>query len=118
MGRKVIDRTGEEGYNSFGSKIVIKEYRKRRDIDVYFPEYDWTAKHVQYNNFKKELLNVLMNLEFMEWVIWAKVNILPQKMVKKQINMIYGVVCCEDAMILNSMKNILHIKIVKQKNIY
>lgn len=53
MGRKVIDRTGEEGYNSFGSKIVIKEYRKRRDIDVYFPEYDWTAKHVQYNNFKK-----------------------------------------------------------------
>ena len=53
MGRKVIDRTGEEGYNSFGSKIVIKEYRKRRDIDVYFPEYDWIAKHVQYNNFKK-----------------------------------------------------------------
>ena len=50
MGR--IDRTGEEKVNSFGSKMVVKEYRKYSDIDVYFPEYDWTAKHVQYNNFK------------------------------------------------------------------
>ena len=31
------DRTGEEGYNSFGSKMVIKEYRGCNDIDVYFP---------------------------------------------------------------------------------
>lgn len=37
MGRKKIDRTGEESYNKFGSKMVIKEYRKRVDIDVYFP---------------------------------------------------------------------------------
>lgn len=48
-----IDRTGEEGINKFGSKIVITGYRKYSDIDIYFPEYDWTAKHVQYNNFKK-----------------------------------------------------------------
>ena len=47
------DRIGEEGYNSFGSKMIIKEYRSCMDIDVYFPEYKWTAKHVQYNNFKK-----------------------------------------------------------------
>ena len=31
MGRKAIDRTGEERINSFGSKIVIKEYRKWND---------------------------------------------------------------------------------------
>ena len=52
MGRKVINRTGEEKVNSFGSKIVIKEYRKRRDIDVYFPEYNWTFEHTTYSNFK------------------------------------------------------------------
>ena len=52
MGRKVIDRTGEENINEFGSKMIIKEYKSNKDIDVYFPEYNWTAKHVQYNNFK------------------------------------------------------------------
>ena len=36
MGGK-IDRTGEIGCNNFGSKMVIKEYRNNRDIDVYFP---------------------------------------------------------------------------------
>ena len=51
--RKKIDRIGEESYNSFGSKMVINEYRKWDDIDVYFPEYDWTFKHVNYSNFKK-----------------------------------------------------------------
>ena len=50
---KKIDRTGEERFNKFGSKIVIKEYRGSLDIDVYFPEYDWVAKHINYNNFKK-----------------------------------------------------------------
>ena len=30
MGKK-IDRTGEEGYNSFGSKMIIKEYRNRNE---------------------------------------------------------------------------------------
>ena len=48
-----IDRTGEEGYNKFGSKMIIKEYRKYSDIDVYFPEYNWTFKHAQYQSFKK-----------------------------------------------------------------
>ena len=46
------DRIGEEGYNSFGSKMIIKEYRSCMDINVYFPEYNWTAEHVQYNKFK------------------------------------------------------------------
>ena len=50
---KKIDRTGEERINNFGSKMIIKEYRKYSDIDVYFPEYDWTFEHAAYNNFKK-----------------------------------------------------------------
>ena len=52
MGRK-IDRTGEERLNKFGSKMIIKEYRKYSDIDVCFPEYNWTFKHAAYNSFKK-----------------------------------------------------------------
>ena len=47
-----IDRTGEIKYNNFGSKMIIKEYRKAIDIDIYFPEYDWTFEHAQYNDFK------------------------------------------------------------------
>ena len=52
IGRKKIDTTGEENINSFDSKMVIREYRNNKDIDVYFPEYNWTAEHVQYDNFK------------------------------------------------------------------
>ena len=51
MGRK-IDRTGEESINNFGSKMVIRGYRGALDIDVHFPEYKWTSKHVQYGVFK------------------------------------------------------------------
>ena len=32
-----LDRIGEESINSFGSKMVIIEYRRYSDIDVYFP---------------------------------------------------------------------------------
>ena len=52
MGNKVIDRIGEERINSFGSKMVIKDYRGAMDIDVYFPEYDWVFKHSIYTHFK------------------------------------------------------------------
>ena len=52
MGRK-IDRTGEEGYNNFGSKMIISGYRSTKDIDIYFPEYNWTFEHARYQNFKK-----------------------------------------------------------------
>ena len=48
-----IDRTGEERLNNFGSKIVITRYGSATDIDVYFPEYDWTFKGTTYSNFKK-----------------------------------------------------------------
>ena len=56
MGRKTIDRTGEKGINNFGSKMVIVEYRKWDDIDIYFPEYDWTLKHATYQSFKKRTI--------------------------------------------------------------
>ena len=48
-----LDRIGEKRLNNFGSKMVIVGYRMNRDIDVYFPEYNWTARNVAYNNFKK-----------------------------------------------------------------
>lgn len=48
-----IDKTGEESINNFGSKIVIVNYRKYSDIDVYFPEYNWTFKNAHYSSFKK-----------------------------------------------------------------
>lgn len=50
---KKIDRTGEENVNNFGSKMIISKYNNARDIDVYFPEYDYTISHVQYGDFKK-----------------------------------------------------------------
>ena len=45
------DRTGEINYNKFGSKMIIKEYRGSMDMDVYFPKYDYTKKHVAYKEF-------------------------------------------------------------------
>lgn len=45
------DAIGTINYNNFGSKIIIIDYRKYNDIDVYFPEYSWTKEHVQYINF-------------------------------------------------------------------
>ena len=53
MGNKAIDRIGEKNINNFESEIVIVEYRKWNNIDVYFPEYDWTFKNANYSNFKK-----------------------------------------------------------------
>ena len=50
---KIKSRIGEEGYNNFESKMIIKEYRSAKDLDVYFPEYDWTFEHVKYDQFKK-----------------------------------------------------------------
>lgn len=47
------DRTGEKNYNTFGSEMVIIEYRSTLDIDVYFSEYNYIAKGVQYGNFKR-----------------------------------------------------------------
>ena len=50
---KRTERLGETLINNFGSEMIIVEYRKAGDIDVYFPEYDYTAEHVRYGDFKK-----------------------------------------------------------------
>lgn len=47
------DRVGERNINNFGSEMVIVGYRKWKDIDAYFPKYNWTARNVRYDNFKK-----------------------------------------------------------------
>ena len=44
-------RIGEENYNTFGSKMIISDYRNARDIDVYFPKYNYTNEHNTYDNF-------------------------------------------------------------------
>ena len=56
MGRKKIDRTGEENVNTFGSKMVIVGYRGALVMEVYFTEYDWGCKHATYQNFKNGTL--------------------------------------------------------------
>ena len=47
------DRIGERNYNTFGSEMVIVDYKRWDNIDVYFPEYNWTAKNKEYSAFKK-----------------------------------------------------------------
>ena len=54
-----MKRTGETRINNFGSEMIIISYRGCNDIDVYFPEYDWTAEHATYNNFKKGAIKCL-----------------------------------------------------------
>lgn len=51
MGKR-IDRTKEEGFNNFGSKMIISRFNSTRDMDVYFPEFNWTFKKATYDNFK------------------------------------------------------------------
>ena len=53
MGRKRINRVGEERVNNFGSKMIITKYNGALDIDVYFPEYNWSFEHAAYSAFKK-----------------------------------------------------------------
>ena len=47
------ERIGEVNYNNFGSKMIITNYRNYSDVDIYFPEYDWTAENKTYDHFKK-----------------------------------------------------------------
>ena len=60
MGRKKIDRTGEENVNTFGSKMVIVAYRGVLDIDIYFPSIIGLLNMQNIVILKKEKSNVLM----------------------------------------------------------
>ena len=51
-----IDRTNEEGFNNFGSKIIIKSYRSAKSIDIFFPEYNYTVTNREYKEFKKGII--------------------------------------------------------------
>lgn len=53
---KKINRIGETNINTFGSEIIITEYKNSKDINVYFPEYNWTKEHTQYVNFKNRTI--------------------------------------------------------------
>lgn len=52
MGSK-INRIGERNINTFGSEMVIIDYRNANNIDVYFPEYNWIYKNACHQSFKK-----------------------------------------------------------------
>lgn len=54
-GKKMINNSkiGEESINKFGSSIKITGYRRYNDIDIYFPEYNWTYYNIDYNSFKR-----------------------------------------------------------------
>ena len=43
---------GETNYNSFGSLMIIIEFKNTRNIIVYFPEYKWKTK-TTYANFTR-----------------------------------------------------------------
>ena len=49
----IIDRKGQEFYNNFGSLMIVSKYRNSKDIDLYFPEYDWTFYHADIRNIQK-----------------------------------------------------------------
>ena len=66
MVRKAIDRTGEERLNNFESKMIIRKYRSNKDIDVYFPKYDWTAKNKYYKDFKNGKIKCLYERRYYE----------------------------------------------------
>lgn len=52
MARPTVDRIGETKKNNFGSIIEIVGYRRIDDIDIYFPEYDWTLYNTYYQSFR------------------------------------------------------------------
>ena len=60
---KIVNRIGEENYNSFGSKMIITRYNGAKDLDIYFPEYNWVFEHAQYelhSHFLSSLLSKLL----------------------------------------------------------
>ena len=52
MGSK-INRLNEKNINNCGSEMVIIQYRRCDDIDIYFPQYDWVARGKAYREFQK-----------------------------------------------------------------
>ena len=53
MVRVRIDKLNETKNNNFGSLMIITRFNGQRDIDVYFPKYNWTFYNTHYSIFKK-----------------------------------------------------------------
>ena len=51
--RKKANRLGERKYNNFGSEMIIIDYKNCHNVDIYFPEYNWTFYNTDYERFKK-----------------------------------------------------------------
>lgn len=48
---KISDRIGQIGKNNFGSKMIITKYNNTDDINVYFPNSNYTAHNRAYKDF-------------------------------------------------------------------
>ena len=91
---KKVDRTGEERLNNFGSKMVIVEYRKNSDVDIYISlSIIGQLKIKNTIILKREKSNVLMNQGTMIKVIQVKVNILCPKIKNSNENIKFGIIC-------------------------
>ena len=49
---KKKDYVGLERHNNFGSKMIITRSNTSKDIDIYFPQYDWTYKNGKLSAFR------------------------------------------------------------------
>ena len=49
---KKKDYVGLERHNNFGSKMIVTRSNTSKDIDIYFPQYDWTYKNGKLSAFK------------------------------------------------------------------
>ena len=47
-----MSKFGEETVNNFGSKMIITKYEGSRNIEIFFPEYNWHAINRRYTDFK------------------------------------------------------------------
>jgi len=56
---KVADRVGQIGVNNFGSKMMIIKYNNTKDIDIYFPDTNYTVYNREYKDFMKGMANSL-----------------------------------------------------------
>ena len=46
-----MDRVGMKSVNNFGSIIQVVRYKNASDVDIYFPQYDWTYYNARYDYF-------------------------------------------------------------------
>ena len=50
--RLKIERINEENINTFGSKMILVDYKSNENVLIYFPEYNWYRPYTFYQHFK------------------------------------------------------------------